>query len=233
MASPLPKTKEPAFVKNSRICSSTCWSPEAVEVESARSRATISAAAATPATRQGDGRPRTWPCAHEQHEQTRKEKQRGELCTGPGGRHQHDHEDRPEQGITLVRSSRQSIRGDGDDGDDDRADAVEHGLHPRHPTVGHVQRAQAEDHEKRRENERQANESRAHDAALEVSNRHGRLGGERTGHDLRKRDRQVVGGLVDQLPILDEVASHVTDKRRRAAETERSEFEEIPDEVFH
>ena len=82
------------------------------------------------------------------------------------------------RGITLVCSSRQSIRGDGDDCDDDRADAVEHGLHPRHPTVGDVQRAQAEDHEKRRENERQANEGRAHHAALEVSNRHDRLGGE-------------------------------------------------------
>ena len=184
-------------------------------------------------TSKDDGRPRTWPRAHEQHEQTGKEKQRCELCTGPGGRNQHDHEDRPQKGIALVCSSRQSIRGDGDDCDDERADAVEHGLHPRHPTVGDVQCAQAEDHEKRRENERQANEGRAHDAALEVTNRHGRLGGERTGHDLRKRDRQVVGGLVDQLPILDEVASHLANKRRRAAETERSEFEEIPDEVFH
>ena len=114
-----------------------------------------------------------------------------------------------------------------------RADAIEHGLHPRHPAEGDVQRAQAQDHQKRRENEREPNERRAHDAALEKSDRHGRLGGKRTGHDLRKRDRQVVGGLVDQLPILDEVASHVADKRRRAAETERSELEEIPDELFH
>ena len=71
------------------------------------------------------------------------------------------------------------------------------------------------------------------DAALEVSDRHRRLRGERTGHDLRERDRQVVGGLVDELSILDEIAPHVADERRGAAEADRSELEEVPDEVFH
>ena len=129
-------------------------------------------------------------------------------------------QDRPEQRIGLVGPARQAVRGDGDDGDDDRANAVEDRLHPGHAAVRDVRDAERQHHQERREDEREPDQRCPQHAAVEIADRHRRLRRQGAGHDLRERDRQVVGGLVDHLAILDEVAPHVSDERRRAAETD-------------
>ena len=152
MASPLPKTNVPAFVKNSRICARTLSWPMVAPARSRNvSMPQITRIPRTPAAL--SSRPPRRPGPQIDDEQARQDEEGGQLGLRPDCRDQHNAEDAPENRVPLVGPARQAVGRDGDDGDDDSPDAVKESLHPGESPKGHIQPGQGEHHEEGRHNE--------------------------------------------------------------------------------
>ncbi len=163
--------------------------------------------------------------------QARQDEQGGQLGLRPDRRDEHDAEDAPEDGVTLVGAARQAVGRHRDDGDDDGPDAVKEGLHPGEAPEGHVQPGQGEHHEEGRHDEGETDQRGAQHAPLEVADGDRRLRRQGTRHNLGEGDGEVIGPLVDALAVVDQVLAHIPHERRRPAETDGAELQEVQDQL--
>ena len=166
--------------------------------------------------------------AREQDDHSREDEELGELGLGHDRHQSQGAENSPQQWIALVGRARELVRRDRDDRDHCGANSVKERLHPPQPAEPDVRHRDAEDHEERRHDEREPDGGRADHSVLEVPQRDGQLRRERTRHDLRERQRELVLVLRDRAILLDEIPMHETGERDGTTESEAAQVEEIP-----
>src|ERR1051326_3862731 len=145
----------------------------------------------------------------------------------PDRRSRDDEGDAPQQRIGAGRRTCQPRRRDSDDAEHDRAHAVEGGAQPGQSSVPHVEDAQQQGEQERRRDERGADECRAPEPGVQVSQTERDLSGER--HSSAPRQCQTPGEftLGEPAPPLHQVSLHGPAQRDRAAESGAAQ----PDEV--
>ena len=202
MARPLPKTNAPALVKNQRI-----W---------ARRSGVTATARHAGAARREPGRRRL----RDDRDHAAQQEQPEDLRLGPRGDDGHHREDGPLQPVLRQRQLGQLVGGQRDDADDGGADAVERRLHPGQPAEAHVEPADGQHHDERRQDERERDQGRAAHARVDVAQADRELRGQGPGRELRERQRLHVLVLGEPPAALHQVALHVADEGDRAAEAE-------------
>ena len=66
---------------------------------------------------------------------------------------------------------------------------------------------------------------------LEVADGDRRLRRQGTRHNLGEGDGEVIGTLVDALAVVDQVPTHIPHERRRPAETDGAELQEVQNQL--
>ena len=175
--------------------------------------------------------PFLWRRPDEPYEQAGDEKDPDDLGLGDDGDRCGDDIDHPEQLVSADALCRQLVGADGDDADDRRTNAIKDRLHPCQAAVRGISHAERQHHQERRQHERDPHQRRSQHACAHVAQINRQLRGQWAGRQLCQGESLDIIFTAHPSPFVDEVLLHVSGERNRAAESHRSQPQEVADEL--